>query len=651
MMQFRFAFLLAFFGVTLLWGQRKDKYSADEYFFAYNYAKAGQLYENLQRSGQLTPGQELNMAECYIKTAQYEKAAEAYVAFFEKDTLSPRTMDGYHFNFMMQSLAKSSRKDEFGTYLKDFGPSLPKELLENADFNLQLLESANESDLVYEIFSPGINSRQNDFAPAFYQNKLLFSSSRPGAGKSTNAEGEGYLDILEAELNDQGVANLPKRFKEIPRSSFHKSTPSYAKALNSFLYILSNTRGGNLAFDKNGKNALAMGQKVIDGGFNFLLKDLSTSFYYPYYDDLSGRLYFAAEFADEGYGGTDIYYVYTNSGQIMSAPINLGPRINSPGNEIAPFIFEESLFFASDVFYGRGGMDIYRANIEDANNFSIPVNLGDQINSTQDDFALVIRNHKEGLLGYFASNRKESLGGDDIYGFRVDKKPGLKTLALKGKVVKPYDTKEGVPNALVELYDTEGNFLKLVYADEEGNYRVEVPWVNNINLRASKSRYSQFSQTFNEEALNTLQNQNLDIGLSLYDDLVEEKEEKMVLGLDPLEFGKGKTKITPEVEQKLAEVVTFLQNFPEAQLRIECYTDSRGGGSTNFRFTQQRADAIKNYLVKEGIPATNIPYAVGYGEQKIINNCKNGVFCLEMLHKQNQRTLFVVLNDNVLFQQ
>lgn len=649
-MHLRLTFLLAFFGVALIWGQRKDKYSADDYFFAYDYVKAGQLYEQLERSGQLTPAQQLNMAECYIKTGQYQQAADTYIDFYEKDTLSPRQMKGYDFNFMMQSLAKSSRKEEFGKYLQDFSPTLTKELLENADFNLQLLSSPVDLDLNYDFFNPGINSTQDDFAPTFYQNKLLFSSSRPGAGKSTNSKGEGYLDIYESELDENGVARTPKRFKEIPRSSYHKATPSYAKALNSFLYILSNTRGGDMAFDENGKNTLAIGQKVVDGKFNFLLKDLSTSFYYPFYDDLSGRLYFAADFPDEGFGGTDIYFVYTNSGQIMSAPINLGPRINSPGNEIAPFIFEGSLFFASDVFYGRGGMDIYRSNIEDANNFSIPVNLGDKINSTLDDFGLVIRQDDKGMLGYFSSNRKESLGGDDIYGFVVDKKPGLKTLTLKGKVLKPYGNRTGVSNALVELYDAKGNFLKLIYADDEGNYRIEVPWVNNITLKASKNRYSYFSQTFNEEALNTLQNQNLDIGLSLYNDLVVSKEGQMALDLDPLYFGKGKVKISPEISTRLDEVVSFMKMFPKAKIRIECYTDSRGGSSTNLSFTQKRAEAIKGHLVKQGIPAENIPDAVGFGEQKITNNCRNGVFCLEILHKQNQRTLFVVMNDNLLFE-
>ena len=648
-MRFRLVMVFVLFGGSLLFSQRKEKFSADDYFFAYNYAKAATLYEAMSNSGELTPQQELNMALSFLKTKHYQKAADAYIELYDRDTLNPKLLDASDFNSMMKSLAKSSHKDRFDFYLNDFASNLSRELLENADFNLALLNSETESEQNYRVFDPGINSKQDDFAPAFYKDKLLFTSSRLLPGKRVSQLGTNYLEILEADLNDQGIGSFPKKFKEISRSPYHNATPSYAEGLNSLLYIVSNTNGSQLSYDSKGKNALAIGQQVIDGDFNFLLKDLSTSFYYPFYDDLSGRLYFAAEFENEGYGGTDLYFVYTNNGQIMSAPINLGPRINSPGNEIAPYIFEESLYFASDIFYGIGGMDLYRANIEGITNYSIPVNLGDQINSQYDDFGLIIRNHDEGLIGYFSSNRKESLGGDDLFGFKVDQKPGLKTLTLKGKILKPYGNREGVPGALFELYDSEDSLVKVVYSNDEGEYRLEVPWMTSIRVKSTKERFSSFNRSFDEEEIRTLQNQNLDIGLSLYDDLVEEKEDQMVINMEPLEFGKGKTRVTPDVEVKLQEVIDFVQKFPTAQLRIECYTDSRGGSSTNFRFTQQRADAIKSYLIQQGVPAANLPYAVGFGEQKIINNCKNGVFCLEILHKQNQRTLFVVLNDNLLF--
>src|SRR5690606_32377533 len=192
------------------------------------------------------------------------------------------------------------------------------------------------------------------------------------------------------------------------------------------------------------------------------------------------------------------YFVHTNSGQVMSSPINLGPRINSPGNEVAPYIFENSFYFASDVFYGLGGMDIYKSNIGEGEEFGIPINLGEGVNSAYDDFGLIIRNEGEGLLGYFASNRPGGKGKDDLYGFKVDEKPGLKTITFKGKVVKPYDTSEAVAKAAIALWDTEGNKLAETYSDEEGNYRLEVPWESEVVLEANKERFSKLRKRFAE---------------------------------------------------------------------------------------------------------------------------------------------------------
>ena len=85
------------------------------------------------------------------------------------------------------------------------------------------------------------------------------------------------------------------------------------------------------------------------------------------------------------------------------------------------------------------------------------------------------------------------------------------------------------------------------------------------------------------------------------------------------------------------------------EIRIETHTDSKGGSALNFNLTQARSDAIKAYLLQKGVPTTNILYSIGYGEDKLLNQCKNGVFCLEAQHRENQRSLIVVLNDNILF--
>jgi outer membrane protein OmpA-like peptidoglycan-associated protein len=634
-----------FLGMAFCFAQKK-KSRGDDLFFQYEYQKAVYAYEAEKAAGTLTEQQFLNLADSYFQTNKFEKAADAYLELFKKDTL----MSGHHLNKMLQSLSETANKERNTAFLATMSSRFQKELWENMEFNEQLLENDSAGpELNYQIFNLMGNSPQTDFAPTFYKDQLLFSSGRTLNKRNTYAPGnEGYFNIYQSKLGSDGQISAVQPFSGVPSSNYHKATPFYSEKLNSILYVLSNTQEGELSFDKNGKNALAIGKQAIGGTFQLLLKDLSTSFYYPFYDADSGKLYFSANF-DNGYGGTDLYFVYTNNGQIMSAPINLGPRINSPGNEIAPFVFEDSFYFASDVFYGLGGMDIYKSNVEE-DGFGIPINLGSGINSPKDDFGLIMRNDGDGLLGYFASNRAGGKGKDDLYGFKVDEKPGLKTLTFKGEVVKSYNPSSTVEKVAVRVLDKEGKLLAETYSDEDGSYRLEVPWQDEVVLESSKERYSKFSKRFTEDDLASLENASYPIEVAFYDDLVEDREGQKVVKLNKFYFNKGETQLTPGITPELDKVVDFVEEFPAVQLRIETYTDSRGGSTTNFRLTQARSDAIKKYLVEHGVPATNILYSIGYGEDKILNNCTNGVFCLEMLHQQNQRSLIVVLNDNVLYE-
>ncbi|RIV38139.1 OmpA family protein [Flagellimonas lutimaris] len=630
--------------VVFCFAQKKQT-EGDVFFFQYEYQKAVQAYEKQLSEGTLTKQQFLNLADAYFETNNFEKASEAYIKIYDQDTL----MDSHHYNKMLQSLSKSPNAKGKEDFLASISSGFPKELIENIEFNNQLMQNGSGvNQLDYQIFNLEANSPKTDFAPSFYNNKLLFSSGRQVNKKLRYEPGnEGYFNIYESEIQTSGQIMSLHTFEALQDTDYHKATPSFSSALNSVFYVVSNTQNGELSFDSNGKNALSIAKQTIGGSYQLLLKDLSTSFYYPFYDDANGKLYFSADFED-GYGGTDIYFVYTNNGQVMSAPINLGPRINSSGNEIAPFIFEDSFYFASDVFYGLGGMDIYKSNME-GEDFGFPINLGDQINTEFDDFGLIIKNQGDGLLGYFASNRPGGKGKDDIYGFKVDEKPGLKTLTFKGEVVNDHRTSSVVPNTVVSLWDMDGNMLAQTTSDEDGQYRLEIPYETEVIIDATKERYSRYIKQFKREELDALQNSSFDIGISLYDDLVEEREGQKVVKMDDFYFDTSSTKLTDEIKSELNKVVDFVKAFPQVQLRIETYTDSRGGNSTNFRLTQGRSDAIKKYLVENGVPATSILYSIGYGEDKILNNCTNGVFCLEGLHKQNQRSLVVVLNDNVLF--
>ncbi|MGB7395147.1 MAG: OmpA family protein [Pricia sp.] len=615
----------------------------DKYFYGYAYRDAISAYQKQIQQGKLmTNHQRLNLADSYFKTGQYNEAAKIYLDVNKKDTV----MSDHRFNNMLQSLAKTSEEERVRAFLKSKSGQLASELTENAQFNYNILDSDDARSAGFFIFTLNANSAQADLSPAFYKDNLLFSSSRKTKSKKIyGPSGDAYLDIYEAQVQANGGISQTISFGGIPNSPYHKSTPYYSDGSGRIYYILSNTEGKNLAFDDKGKNALAIGMADANGGaFRFLLKDLSTSFYYPFFDEATEKLYFAANFKDS-YGGTDIYYVDTNNGQVLSQPVNLGPRINTPGNEIAPYVFENSLYFASDVFYGMGGMDIYRSNVQPDESFTIPVNLGKGINTKYDEFGFIIKQNEkeEGLIGYFSSNRPGGKGSDDIYGFKISEKPGIRTLVFKGKVVKPqYDL--SIANASVKVLNADGKLLKEVFTSPSGNYQLEIPYSDVVELKISKEGFSTFSETYNPKGLQELEKTPLKVQLSSIGDIVKEEEGKTVIKVKDFYFNTGQSDLTPAITAELDKVVDAVDKFPDLRFAIETHTDSRGSQSSNQRISQQRSDTIKAYLLSNGVPSENITASTGFGEDQITNNCTDGVYCLDFLHKQNLRTLFTVQN-------
>ncbi|SIQ24896.1 OmpA family protein [Maribacter ulvicola] len=627
--------LLAFVPFTSMAQDRKSK--ADILFYEYQYEKAIAAYRVEMEKNTLTNHQLLNLADSYFSTGNHKNASKLYLNVNKNDTI----MSANRFNKMLQSLSKNSEKDRIKTFLNSKADKLSPELLENAAFNYNLLEITEDTDNSI-IRNLAINSAQGDLSPAFYKNGILFSSSRARNNKNIyEPTGESYLDIYFARLGSNNTLIDVEAFKEIPATDYHKSTPYFSEKLATFFYTLSNAEEGELKYDENGKNSLAVGTFSKNNRFRFILKDLSTSFYYPFFDDNTERLYFAASF-DDSYGGTDLYYVNTNNGQIMSAPINLGPRINSPGNEIAPYIFNGTLYFSSDIFYGLGGMDIYKSNILPNDSFTIPVNLGEGMNSSLDDFGFIIQNDENsGLSGFFASNRAGGKGRDDLYGFVVKNTPGIKTFSLGGKVVN-LSTKVGLKGAQVRLLNQKGAILREVIAGNDGSFRIEIPWKSQVTIQAMSDGYSIFSTTYSEEGMEEIQNTSYNMGLVKMEDLMVQLEDKTVLKLSKFYFDKGTSVLNAQVENELKKVVDAVLRFPQMKLRIQSHTDTRGSSSSNKRLSQERADVIKNYLLKNGLNSNNIIEAIGYGEENIVNNCVNGAYCLDFLHKQNERTLFVV---------
>lgn len=620
---------------------QETKSKADKYFHIYEYRQAISEYKKDMANDKLISNHQLlNLADSYFSVGDFKNASKIYLDINKKDSI----MNNHRFNKMLQSLSKTSEMERVKAFLNSKEATLSSELMENADFNFELLESKGGGIQQFVIFNVSANSPQSDISPTFYKDRLLFSSGRTSKSKKIyGPTGESYYDIYIARIGNDGNILNANVFSQMPDSKYHKTTPYYSEESGKIFYILSNTEDGQLSVDDNNKNALAIGQVYENGFFAFLLRDLSTSFYYPFFDEAKERLYFAANFKD-GYGGTDIYYVSTNNGQIISEPVNLGPRINSPGNEISPYIAGSSLYFSSDTFYGLGGMDIYKSEIRDDQSFSIPVNLGLGINTGSDEFGFIVKDDGTGSFsGYFTSNREGGRGKDDIYGFKTNEALGPRTIGFRGEVVEP-KYQNGIEGAVVTVIDADGKIIKAITTISDGLFQVEIPWRESLRVQITKNGHSSFYKSYSGETLEALQKTPLKVQMLAIDEMVTEREGKTVLAVNDFFFARGKSDVTADIGLELDKVVDIIQKFPQLQFQIETHTDSRGGSNTNKAVSQKRADAIKNYLLQKGISSSNISSAHGYGEEKIMNNCANGVYCLEFLHKQNLRTLFVVQN-------
>lgn len=638
---YNYIFLIFAMIGQISFGQKTSK--GDQFFFEYNYKAAIQQYELESQEGPLSAQQRLNLAEAYFKSRDFKSAANRYLAIYRADS----TLTGRDFNIMLQALSRSSNEALKDGSINLRTASLSGDLLDNAAFNFELLQGNLNASVGYEVKPISGNSPQDDYAPTFLeQDRMLFSSTRSSSNKEVHLpSGMAYTDIFVGRIGNEGDVSQVNSLPWLPDLKFHESTPFYSTALNGVFYVRSNTVDGELSFDESGKNTLAICLAKEDDYFMELLSTPSTSFYYPYYDEVTERLYFAADFP-QGYGGTDLYFVMTSKGKIMSSPMNLGAKINTPGNEIAPFIFEGNLYFSSDVFYGLGGMDIYKSQLGMGQSFSTPINLGPGINGTSDDFGFVVRSGEYGgYEGYFASNRPSGRGGDDIYHFKVNETPGLKTLMVQGEVISSA-TEYGLEGASIQFLNQANTVIKETTSKGDGTFRLEIPWQENVRLVITKERFSKVVYQGEEGERIMTSGQNVLISIDPVESVVQELRGQNVLSLERFYFEKGSAQVNPEVLMVLDKAVKQLKDFPDFLISVEAHTNSLGSDTANTELSQSRAEAIRDYFISQGISAERILEVTGFGESQIVNHCVDGVFCLEVLHRQNERCPIVVLNYN-----
>ena len=335
-----------------------------------------------------------------------------------------------------------------------------------------------------------INSPKLDFSPVYFQNGVVFVSNRMPEGamkKGLNDKdlwtGDDYNTHYFALEKADGNLAQPELFSLGLDGKFHEGPLTFSKSGDQVFFTRNiSKKKKNKEFNLKIYTAFNYGSafenpKLIDFG------DATSNDAHPALSPSGQKIYFASDRAG-GYGGMDIWVSTFSGGEWMS-PENLGPKINTAGNEVFPFIYEDgTLYFASDGWGGLGGLDIFFSEpINENNQWKDAVNLGKPFNSSKDDFSYIL--NPLGTEGYFTSARGGGSGLDDIYKFKLPKPQGNKPPNEKVLVnicVKDADSNSKIEVAKVNILTESSNgsfqgfeddfIVKLIPTEVDGEYAI-----------------------------------------------------------------------------------------------------------------------------------------------------------------------------------
>ncbi len=326
-----------------------------------------------------------------------------------------------------------------------------------------------------------------------------------------------------------------------------------------------------------------------------------------------GKTIFFVSERPGGFGKSDIWKSELQEDGKWSKPENLGNKINTAGNEQTPFIHADgkTLYFSSDGHPGMGGLDLFMIKIDDPN--AKPKNLGYPLNTYADESGLVV--NAQGDSAFFATERKDSFGGLDIYRFALNhsNKPE-KTAYIKGRV---YDVENNAPlQATIYLYNTDTGKLRAVTnSDANGKYLICINVGYNYAFHVNKPSYMFFSERFELKFDNNSAFAFKKLNIPL---IPIEKGKKVIL--KNIFFDSDSFILRKSSYSELERLVKFLKTNPRVQIEISGHTDNSGSETGNQKLSSKRAEAVYNYLLKKGIPKENMT-AKGYGSsQPVVKN-------------------------------
>lgn len=468
-------------GQSVWKNMKSSEQLAEDYYENGQYKKALELYQYLEANKKGTEIIELRMGRINYYLKNYTEAVKYLEQYQIKNPLTEDDLLLYA-NALTASGKYSQAIETYTLYMEKYGEN---DWLTMKTWRLNNLNYLYEDSLIYSV-NPLVtaNTEFSDIPAAYYNDGLLLISdrTRPFAlkrhvsnrtGRSTYAL---YYTSKISPSTDLKTSRevIPQASNLIKAGGFHLAGITFSS--DKIIYARNVP-----VYSKKEAQPLKLYEKNIRShgeGKQLKFTETKYSVKNPCLTPDGQTLYFAADLPD-GYGGFDIYKT-TRQDNSWSTPENLGEKINTPEDEAFPFVNQSGfLYFSSDGLPGFGGYDLFKVELgSDAE----PQNLGYPVNSSADDFALIL--NERGDRGHFASNRKHGGLDDDIYVVEIDlqKYPLTITGLLK---LKNLDAEPVLlPNTTFEVVDN--NTKEVVYtsrSDENGGFSIDIPYASQFFIR------------------------------------------------------------------------------------------------------------------------------------------------------------------------
>ncbi len=596
-------------------------------------------------------------------------------SYLEENRLSidwlTKAVDKEYGNEALLQLAKNYKKNG------DYQASIDSyELLKNSSNNKRLIdreiyvikevsgwESDTDDGVKIELMNE--NSAFSEYSPVLFdKNFLVFTSDRDEStgGDRYNWSGNKHTDLFVMLKSGSEI----KRFDAGINSDYNDGTACFTRDGMEIVFTRCYVRG-----DEDGYCKLMYSERfngVWSTPVKIPIQKEGVNYGHPTFIENDSVLVFSAKM-DDGTGGHDLYYsqrVYQEDGSFYWGEAYIFPQtINSRGNEMFPSGDGDTLYFSSDYFAGLGGLDIFKTWIQENGQWAPPQNLKKPINSSFDDFGMVIDYEaslrgSEVQKGFFTSSRA-GYGKEDIYRFErnrvvvpteaIDKTEEEEIeieiyLAGKTKETEYKDDKDpnsGVlgKNILADCYITisDGTDTENIYSDEKGLFIVQLEKDKTYTIKASKVGYL---NAFEDVSTKNLKVKKGELSTTINIELVLNKIFTNVeIRLENIYYNFNKSDIRPDAKPTLDSLIKIMVENPQINIQLSSHTDCRGDDQYNQILSQKRAESAVKYMARGGVPNARMT-AKGYGENELDIDCICDD-CTEEEHQINRRTTFKIL--------